>query len=117
MATSVKYIIICLLAMPAYGLPERHYQDKHCAGITEHVLPDRTRIDCLTETHAIEYDFGKKWAESIGQALGYAVETGRRPGIVLILKAPKDMKYWDKLNRVIDQQCLKIDTWKIEAWQ
>lgn len=27
---------------------------------------DKTRVDCLTETHAVEFDFAKKWAESSG---------------------------------------------------
>jgi len=65
------------------------YQEKWCTehgGQVEVVLPDRTRCDCLTETHAIEFDFGKKWAEAIGQALYYAIQTGKKPGIVLILE-------------------------------
>ncbi|WP_171018846.1 hypothetical protein ACONUD_00725 [Microbulbifer harenosus] len=41
-------------------------------GVAEYVLPDRTRVDCLTETHAMEFDFAPKWAEAIGQALYYA---------------------------------------------
>ena len=37
---------------------EKHYQAEWCAdrGVTEYVLPDRTRVDCLTEKHAIEFD-------------------------------------------------------------
>ncbi len=35
---------------------EADYVVHHCKGEIEHVLLDRTRVDCLTETHAIEYD-------------------------------------------------------------
>ena len=43
---------------------EKDYQREYCKGIMEFRLPDRTRVDCLTEDHAIEFDFGKKWAEA-----------------------------------------------------
>lgn len=35
----------------------------------EYVLPDRTRVDCLTDEYAIEIEFAENWAESIGQAM------------------------------------------------
>lgn len=79
-------------------------------------MPDRTRVDCLTETHAIEYDFGPKWAEAIGQSLGYGFATDRKAGIVLILKSKGSLKYWFKLNSIIDHYNLPIDTWKRETW-
>ena len=28
-------------------------------------LPDGTRCDCVTDTHAIEFDFGVNWAEAL----------------------------------------------------
>jgi hypothetical protein len=76
------------------------------------VLSDKTRCDCLTEKHAIEFDFGPKWAESIGQALYYSIQTGKRASVVLILEKPGDYKYWIRLNTVIDHFGLAIDTWK-----
>ena len=48
---------------------EKDYVNKYCNGYKEFVLSDKTRIDCLTDEYAIEYDYAKKWAESIGQAL------------------------------------------------
>jgi hypothetical protein len=41
--------------------PEKWYQEKWCEankGQVEVVLPNGTRCDCLTDTHAIEFDFG-----------------------------------------------------------
>ena len=76
--------IILLLATTAQAKrlhPEKHYQgmwrQKH-GGQVEVVLPDRTRCDCLTDTHAIEFDFGSKWAENIG--LYYSIQTRKKVG-------------------------------------
>lgn len=54
---------------------EKYYQDIHCdnlGGEAEYKLEDKTRIDCLTDTKAIEHDFTHKWAECTGQAIYYA---------------------------------------------
>ena len=94
--------------------PEKYYQERWCAeqkGQAEVVLPDKTRCDCLTATNAVEFDFGKKWAEAIGQAIYYSVQTGRKAGIVLILEGQDDYKYWIRLNTVIKQHNLNVDTW------
>ncbi len=94
---------------------EKWYQERWCkanGGQMEVVFPDKTRCDCLTNTHAIEFDFGKKWAESIGQALYYSIQTGKRAGVVLILEKPGDYKYWIRLNTIIEHFSLPIDTWK-----
>jgi hypothetical protein len=118
-----KWILICcivLLSTPALAKrlhPEKWYQTQWCqdhGGQVEVVLPDRTRCDCLTDTHAIEFDFGNKWAESIGQALYYSIQTGRKAGIVLILEKKSDYKYWIRLNTIIDHYGLPIDTWMVK---
>lgn len=96
--------------------PEKYYQEKWCVehgGQAEVVLPDQTRADCITSTHAVEHDFGPKWAEAIGQSLYYSLQTGKRAGIVLILERPADRKYWIRLNSTIQHFGLPIDTWEI----
>ncbi len=96
---------------------EKYYQNKWCieqSGEIEKRLPDRTRCDCLTDSHAVEFDFGAKWAESIGQSLYYSIQTGKRAGIALILEKPSDYKYWVRLNTVIEHNDLKIDTWIVK---
>ncbi|MDP2548505.1 MULTISPECIES: hypothetical protein [unclassified Oceanobacter] len=111
-------LVLLSLAMNAHAARqhyEKWYQQRWCSnagGQTEKVLSDKTRVDCVTSTHAIEFDFGNKWSEAIGQSLGYAIETNKRAGIVLILESPKDYKYWIKLNSIIDHYNLPIDTWK-----
>lgn len=67
---------------------ESHYQQVWCddqGGEIEHILPDRTRIDCLLDRYAVEVDFQYKWAEAIGQSLYYATMTHREPAVLLIV--------------------------------
>ena len=98
---------------------ENYYQEAWCTdrGVTEYILPDRTRVDCLTDSHAVEFDWAKKWAESIGQSLYYALQTGKRAGVVLILKRRKQYKYWIRLNSTINHFRLPVDTWLIEVYE
>jgi hypothetical protein len=67
----------------------------------------------LTSTHSIEFDFGKKWADAIGQSLYYSLQTGKKAGIVLILENPKDRKFWIRLNSTIQHFQLPIKTWSV----
>jgi len=96
-------LIILLFALPAWAGHrhlEREYQEKWCAacgGTTEVYLIDGRRVDCLTDRYAVEFDFGFKLFESLGQALHYARMTGRAPGIVLILETERDRKALDDL--------------------
>lgn len=113
-------LLVCLcLPLSAQGekrrLPEKAYQEHWCKGRgqVEYVLPDKTRCDCLTATHAVEFDFGKKWPEAIGQSLYYSLQTGKRAGIVLILEDQQDRVYWLRLNSTIKHFNLPIDTWSI----
>lgn len=53
---------------------------------TEVRLWDNTRVDLLNETHAIEVDWSHKYSEGIGQAIYYAAITGKKPGLVLLVK-------------------------------
>jgi hypothetical protein len=105
------------MAWAGHDHPEKWYQERWCAergGEAEVVLPDRTRCDCLTDENAVELDFGAKWAEAIGQALYYSIQTGKRAGVVLILEKESDRKYWIRLNSVIQHFGLPIDTWEIK---
>jgi hypothetical protein len=97
--------------------PERYYQLAWCVeheGQLEVVLKDGTRCDCLTDTHAIEFDFANKWAEGIGQALHYASMTGKRAGLVLIIERPKNRKYLDHVMGVVRWHRLALDVWIVE---
>jgi len=97
---------------------EKYYQQHWCLsqqGQTEYRLDDDTRVDCLTKTHAVEFDFAKKWAESIGQSLHYSRLTNKTAGIVLIVKNHKDVKYVDHVSTIISHYGLPIKLWIVQG--
>jgi hypothetical protein len=120
-ASKATLILIIIFIFPAPLLakrehPEKWYQQKWCKahrGQIEVVLPDGTRCDCVTDTHAIEFDFGNNWAEAIGQSAYYSLQTDKKAGIVLILETMRDRKYWIRLNTTIEHFNLPIDTWNL----
>lgn len=94
------------------ALLEKDYQKEWCTqagGVTEFVLDDKTRVDCLTDKYAIEFDYGHKWAEAIGQSVYYAIKTDRLPGVVLIV-GPNDEKYVKRLRAVAEKTWIKVWT-------
>lgn len=82
---------------------ESYYVNQWCTsdfGRKEAILWDMTRVDCLTKDYAVEFDFAKKWAESIGQALYYSKMTGKKPAVALILTSPADYRYVKRIERL-----------------
>ena len=110
MATGIYYLGLNYVPEKLYeqqtmkaGQVEAYYQNEWCKpdfGRKEAILWDMTRVDCLTKDYAIEFDFAKKWAESIGQSLYYAKLTNRNPAVVLILTTPTDYKYVKRIERL-----------------
>jgi len=87
---------------------QRAWCEKNC-GQTEVVLFDKARVDCVTKTHAVEFDFAPKWAESIGQALYYGEVLKKNSGIVLIVEDKiKDKKYIDRVKTVCKKHCITL---------
>lgn len=105
----VVSLVGCLATSPK-KLREADYVRSWCKGEVEHVLKDSTRVDCLTDEYAIEFDFAKKWAEAVGQSLHYARMTGKKPGIVLILREPGEQRFLKRLMPLADQQGIKVWT-------
>ena len=96
---------------------ERQFQVAHAEGQVEVSFNHngiRGRIDDLTGTHAIEYDFAKKWAEAIGQALLYSSITRKKAGIVIIIQGEGDQNHLDKLIYTIRTKRLGIDVWTVQ---
>lgn len=116
----VTLLILIILPLCAFAQTPKNHQyfekdyqkvwcDAHC-GSMEVILPDKARVDCVTATHAIEFDFAPKWAESIGQALYYAKILKKAPGIVLIIEnKDKDQKYINRVKLVAE--CYGITLW------
>ena len=74
---------------PAHLYKEAVYQHSWCCarnGIEEYENSDFTRVDCLTSTHAVEFDFAKKRAK-----------------VVLILENPaREMVYYYRVKRLAE---------------
>ena len=120
-----KIMSMCFLCLLCFGLNtyayqyedkkynEVDYQKSWCDlhnGIIEYQNQDFTRVDCLTSTHAVEFDFAKKWAESIGQALHYGLMTGKKPMVVLILNNPqKQMCYYYRVKNIAKQYKFDVE--------
>ena len=111
----MKKILILFLFIPNLSTgsdhPEKYYQDIECyiaAGVTEYTLPDRTRVDCVTEYIAVEVDFAYKWAESIGQSRHYASILGLFPVIWLIMESDKDCKYLLRLMPIANEDRIRV---------
>lgn len=106
------FLLLCLnvfaysnaLKEPVFPQKEKYheadYVNAYCNGQIEYELKDFTRVDCLTDEYAIEFDWGKKWAESIGQSLYYAKITGKKPAVAIIVKSPKDDFYIKRIKLV-----------------
>ena len=95
---------------------EMDFVAKFCharGGQIEKSLPNGTRVDCITEKHAIEGDFAPKWKEAFLQAQHYAIEADRRAGILLILENENDKVYIEKLCDLIAEKHVSIDVFAI----
>jgi len=86
-------IALCLLiSINAIAVENEDYYNrafcKEMSGRAEYVLPDKSRVDCLTSAHAFEVGWaqGLKVYESIGQEFYYSAETGKQLGILLLIK-------------------------------
>lgn len=90
---------------------ERDFQARFCAGLVQNrYLPNGTYVDCISTTHAIEVEFSQKWAEAIGQALMYASELERRPGIIVICRPETSPSVCLKHAYLIEQT---VTYWRI----
>lgn len=98
---------------------EEYYVNWWCSmwgGEQEYTLPDGTRCDCyLWNTWTVEFDFGDKWYEAVGQALHYGGQIHAMPGIVLIIEDQDQEKYWQRLLDVVARFSLPIQMWTIHV--
>ena len=103
------------LALSARLYPEKVYQEYWCkkyGGYSEVKLVDETRVDCVLNDYAIEFDFANKWSESIGQSLYYSISLNKKAGVVLIIENyQKDKRYLTRLLKVANLN--NITVWTI----
>lgn len=90
-------------------LLEKDYVNKYCKGQIEFKLKDDTRVDCLTDDTAYEFDFARKWYESIGQSLYYSYMTNKQAGIYLIVTKPSDYRYVNRAKVLCEKHNIKLE--------
>ena len=117
---TLLFIVVFTLLMDSVHSKERVYLEKKFQDIycpikkqREVVLSNRMRVDCLTKTHAVEYDRAKNYRQAFTQALEYAMYSDRKAGIVLIYEKPTDVKFLERLRKVVYSQCVSIDIWVV----
>lgn len=88
---------------------EDDYVKEWCAahdGEREWPLDDNIKADCLTDTHVVEFKRAGEWSnilQGIGQAIHYTqqMESGRQPGIVLIVENKKGCRTLSRLKKTL----------------
>ena len=88
----VGCIVWCLLWAADAWSNERHNQmriaEKYQAEVGA-LMPDGTWCDLLGPKIAWEVErAGPKFYEAVGQALHYAAQSGKKPGVILLVKDP-----------------------------
>lgn len=116
----IVFIAACFSLLPIFlstATPsERQYQKQWCKkhnGEVEVVLKDKTRCDCITDKYAIEIEYAHKWYEAVGQALHYARQADKKPGIALIICQDLDKIKLKRLKNVVEHYSLPIKIWEI----
>jgi len=113
----ILILFISILVIPSMAIaerlhPKRWYQERWCAKYFDQGdVSVSDQYDCVSDKYVIEFDYADMWYESIGESLHYALQTGRRAGIVLIMEKEGDLKYWIKLKKTIKHYSLPIDVW------
>lgn len=83
-------------------------------GGSREVVLDHGRADVLTAEFAFELDWFEKWHEGIGQALHYSTDTGKRPALALMIRAPEwplddaTLSKLGEIDRVCSKESIKL---------
>ncbi len=126
MKTTRSIVFLLLITLISYSLPIstfakpkrsiKYYQKLWCKkyqGRKSERLNDGTRCDCQTSEYVFKIDYSFNWKKSIGQALHYALQSGKRAGIVLVLEKERERVYLRQLEMLVDYFQLPLDVWSI----
>lgn len=121
-------IVLILISLPVMAkqriYAEKVYQTQWCNqhnGTMEYVITSKSgvkrRVDCLTDTMAVEFDYANKWHECLGQAIDYGTYTKRQGACILIVEKEKDSRYVNLLRQTIQKKNLDIRTRTVKPSQ
>lgn len=115
MAIVLTFFLPCAAALAA---KESDFQPLLCKGMLQNRhLKNGTEVDCITDTHAIELEFTRHWAEAIGQSLQYASALERLPGIILVCVERKELclKHQYLLEQTVTYWRIGMTLWLCDA--
>ena len=108
-----------MVTVPAFAKSlknEVEYKKEWCAkynGEVDYKIRDKTTVDCITDTHAIEFENGKNWNSAIRKSRQQSMRLGKMPGVVLIIENSKDKNYLHKLREINEKRRLGIKIWTV----
>lgn len=111
--------LIGIIAVPVFFQdtrthPLNWYKKKWCnnyQGRIDAPMPDKTSCACQTDNNAVEFAYADSWHNAIGLTLYNGMQTGIKPGLVLIIENKSDEKYLDRCKNTIEKFKLPIDVW------
>jgi hypothetical protein len=109
-------LILMMVAAPAYAKSEAEYKKEWCAkhnGEIDYKTQENTTVDCMTNNYAIEFDFGENWNQAMRKSRHQSLNTGKYPGIVLILQNSANKKHLFKLREIVEKRRLGIKIWTV----
>jgi len=124
MIKTLTTFLIYLISTTVYAQSEDYHLNKWCKARSDFITTERRvkagYVDCLLTDYAIEFGFAHKWKEDIAQARWYALQTGKKAGMVMILKKPTDTKYFEYVMEYLqfyngDSQPIKI--WTVNDYE
>ena len=114
MKTLLILISLYALAYVDSHAAEKDYVNKHCKGqiLTYKGSP---RINCLTDTHAIDFVTKSSYKAGIFNAKWAAKAFNRKPGIVVIVE-DGDTTYYDQLKQVDSMDIWMVTPTSTQTW-
>jgi hypothetical protein len=96
---------------------EADYITKYCWGKKEYRI-EAYRIDCLTDTHAIEFEWSDKVlykGEGLEQAIRYADVVNKKAGVVMICRRKKPETCEKHYRRALELSRGEVDLWVLKG--
>lgn len=110
----IGIIAIPVLFQDTRNHPLNWYKKKWCRdnnGQVDAKMPDKTSCGCRTDNNVVEFAFADSWHNAIGLALYNSLQTGEKPGIVLIIENEPDEKYLGRLENTKAKFNMPFDIW------
>jgi hypothetical protein len=129
------------IAQPAHAQLDARTTDadlveRYCDGMLQQfAMPDGTKADCISDTHAIEVEKSGFWYDSLAQSLHYAlwtreiteqpgafkpqssqIDKPRKAGVVFVCMRPREegelcTEHYARFFRIVEEYRLPVTIW------